>query len=189
MREKKRIADEEREEAVAERIRTEETMAATIQASWKQGSDVNGKNYFYNYVTGESSWDPPKDWKSKVQDIWVRQVDQKLQVYYYNMKTSEVRWLPPCTICGKSAHKWCADCQVAYCDRDYKKLHEGEGVHPDMAGTCSRPSNSPPNTPFNSSSNILLCSLTLLPCRVYIYCVDTRKQSTCGRRRRWRRTS
>jgi len=133
LREKRRIADEEREEAVAERIRTEETMAATIQASWKQGSDTNGRNYFYNYVTGESSWDPPKDWKSKVQDIWVRQVDQKLQVYYYNMKTQEVRWLPPCTICGKSAHRWCADCRVAYCEKDYKKLHEAEGVHPDMA--------------------------------------------------------
>ena len=28
-------------------------MAATILASWKQGSDTNGRNYYYNFVTGE----------------------------------------------------------------------------------------------------------------------------------------
>ncbi len=131
--EERKVAYEERDEAVDERIKVEETMAATIAASWKQGSDINGRNYFYNYVTGESSWDPPPDWKSKVQDIWVRQVDNKQQVYYYNMKTGETRWLAPCVICGKGSDRWCADCRVSYCEKDYKKMHEGEGAHPDMA--------------------------------------------------------
>ena len=41
-------------------------MRRTIAASWKQGSDPNGRNYFYNYVTGESQWEPPENWQSKV---------------------------------------------------------------------------------------------------------------------------
>ena len=46
----------------------------TIGSSWKQGSDVTGRNYFYNYVTGETRWEPPETWKAPVKDTWLRQV-------------------------------------------------------------------------------------------------------------------
>jgi hypothetical protein len=84
-------------------------MKATIAASWKQGSDATGRNYYYNYVTGESRWTPPEDWNVKPADQWVRNVDERGNVYYYNIKTGKSRWLPPCNTCGKQSEKWCME--------------------------------------------------------------------------------
>ena len=42
-------AMKERAWALEEKRRTDENMAATIAAAWKQGSDTTGKNYYYNY--------------------------------------------------------------------------------------------------------------------------------------------
>lgn len=117
--EEKRIAEEDKR-------RTDENMAATIKASWKQGADERGRNYFYNYVTGETSWDAPEDWKGPVTDMWMRQTDEKGNVYYYNMKSGESQWLPPCSICGELGERYCADCTVAYCEADYERYHSGE---------------------------------------------------------------
>ena len=47
-------AEDERAQTIEEMKRSEENMKATIAAAWKQGSDASGRNYFYNYVTGES---------------------------------------------------------------------------------------------------------------------------------------
>ena len=119
-------AEVERKQAEEDKRRTDENMAATIRASWKEGSDaLTGKNYFYNYVTGETSWEPPENWAAPVNDIWMRQTDEKGNVYYYNMKTQESQWLPPCTICGEMGERFCADCQVAYCEKDYDLYHLG----------------------------------------------------------------
>ena len=40
----------------------------------KQGSDANGRNYYYNYVTGASQWDPPENWAINLADQWVRHI-------------------------------------------------------------------------------------------------------------------
>ena len=96
--EAKRVAEEDKR-------RTDDNMAATIKASWKQGSNEHGKNYFYNYVTGETSWEAPENWQGPVNDMWMRQTDDKGNVYYFNMKSGESQWLPPCTICGDRADR------------------------------------------------------------------------------------
>jgi hypothetical protein len=44
LEEERLAADNERKEAVSEKEHTEEVMQTTIRASWKQGSDANGKN-------------------------------------------------------------------------------------------------------------------------------------------------
>lgn len=121
--EERRIAEEEKRLADEEVQRTEENMAATVAASWKQGSDTQGRNYYYNFVTGESRWDPPENWVMKPLDTWIRQKDERGNVYYFNQQTDESRWLPPCSICGDEAEKWCADCAVAYCEKDFEELH------------------------------------------------------------------
>lgn len=126
-------ADAIRDEAIEDRERTEENMRATIAAAWRQGSDATGKNYYYNYVTGESSWVPPENWKVKVLDTWLRQIDDRQNVYYYNMSNGESRWLPPCCNCGMEAQRWCADCGCAYCTEDYEKNHDAEGGDATMA--------------------------------------------------------
>lgn len=116
-------AEAERLAALEEVKASEENMAQTIAASWKQGSDTNGRNYYYNYVTGESRWDPPENWVMKVLDAWIRNVDDRGQVYYYNQQTGESRWLPPCSICGTDSERWCHDCGVAYCIDHYESEH------------------------------------------------------------------
>eukprot|EP01041_Mallomonas_annulata_P001324 gene1324-2553_t len=121
MEDAKLAADEERERALAEVRATEEAMAATIGAAWRQGSDATGRNYYYNYVTGESSWTMPKDFKlPPVDDCWVRNADDR---GYFIMIIQESRWLPPCTRCGIESKRWCEDCQLAYCERDFDDIH------------------------------------------------------------------
>jgi hypothetical protein len=48
----KEQAYERRDEAYEEVRKTEDSLAATIAASWRQGSDASGRNYYYNHVTG-----------------------------------------------------------------------------------------------------------------------------------------
>ena len=128
LQDERKEAERLRDIAIEDKRRTDENMRATINASWKQGSDINGKNYYYNYVTGESSWEVPEGFKVPVAiDQWLRQLDDRGNVYYYNMKTQESAWLPPCAICGDGSEKYCQDCGVAYCDRCYDSKHELNG--------------------------------------------------------------
>lgn len=120
---KREKAEADREEAMEDVRRTEENMQATINAAWKQGSDTNGRNYYYNYVTGESTWNPPENWQSKVMDVYVRNVDERGNIYYYNMQTGESQWLPPCCTCGEDSQRWCMDCNLAYCEVHYDLNH------------------------------------------------------------------
>ena len=69
-------------------------MMATVAASWRQGSDIQGRNYFYNYITGESTWNAPETWKLKPSEMWVRNKDERENVYYYNMQTGWGKGLP-----------------------------------------------------------------------------------------------
>jgi len=119
----KLIAYAEKDEAYRLKKITDDNMIATINASWKQGSDVTGRNYYYNYVTGETSWDPPDHYKAPVKDTWLRQQDEKGNVYYYNMFTGESSWLPPCVDCGEQAERFCGTCKVSYCERCHELKH------------------------------------------------------------------
>lgn len=117
------VAYNVRDETLEEMRKTEVSLEATIASSWKQGSDASGRNYYYNYVTGESTWDAPPNWRMKISDQWIKNVDDRLNVYYYNQTTGESRWLPPCCICGNDSMRWCSECAVAYCETDYDHVH------------------------------------------------------------------
>lgn len=108
-------------------------MDATIKASWKQGSDMAGRNYYYNYVTGDSQWEAPPEWNLKPVDAWIRNINDRGQVYYFNQQTDESRWLPPCVECGGEAERWCKECCLAYCTEHYISLHDQEGGDPGAA--------------------------------------------------------
>ena len=47
-------AEQDRQDALDEVQRSEETMMATVATAWKRGSDTHGRNYFYNYITGNN---------------------------------------------------------------------------------------------------------------------------------------
>lgn len=125
-------AMQEREAALEEVRMSEENMAATIKASWKQGSDVSGRNYYYNYVTGESQWEAPPDWTIKPVDAWIRNINERGQVYYFNQQTDESRWLPPCVECSGEAERWCKDCCLSYCTEHFESIHCADSPDPDM---------------------------------------------------------
>jgi hypothetical protein len=97
-------AEFERKLAEEDVQKTNDFLEETINASWKQGSDAAGKNYYYNYVTGASQWDPPDNMKTKIVDTWIKNIDVRGNVYYYNMQTGESSWLPPCSVCGVEVH-------------------------------------------------------------------------------------
>lgn len=116
MRQEQLAAEAKRDAALEEKRKTEENLETTIAASWKQGSDAQGRNYYYNFVTGESRWIPPENWRMKASDQWIRNVDERQNVYYYNQQTGQSRWLPPCVVCGLEAERWCHNCGTAYCE-------------------------------------------------------------------------
>merc|ERR1712072_1427487 len=58
-----------------------------------------GTNYYYNWVTGESSYEKPEGWYPPAEEVWIKQTDAKGNVYYFNQDTLESAWFPPCMIC------------------------------------------------------------------------------------------
>ncbi|GMH60569.1 hypothetical protein TrST_g7525 [Triparma strigata] len=135
---KKRLATErllEEQTALAElaarraaeaRLAAEEALKQMVNQGWKLGSDPVGRNYWYNWVTGESTWTKPEGWKIKQDEIWVKNQDSKGNVYYFNQLTMETKWMPPCNICNKEMGKRiCASCDFCvYCVSCYENEHD-----------------------------------------------------------------
>ena len=61
----------------------------------KQGSDATGRNYYYNYVTGASQWDPPENWAINLADQWVRNL---VSLSMYNISIC-IYVIHICSIC------------------------------------------------------------------------------------------
>jgi len=112
--------------AAEARMAAEEALKQMVNQGWKLGSDDRGSNYWYNWVTGESTWTKPPGWKIKQDEVWVKNQDSKGNVYYFNQLTNETKWLPPCQICNKEMGKRvCLDCDFCiYCVSCYESHHE-----------------------------------------------------------------
>ena len=97
LREERRLAQRKQRLAEEDKKKSDDVLKKTINSAWKQGAGPDGKNYYYNYVTGESSWEAPDNMELVVVDTWIKNIDAKGNVYYYNMQTEESSWLPPCS--------------------------------------------------------------------------------------------
>jgi hypothetical protein len=112
--------------AAEARLAAEEALKQMVDQGWKLGSDPHGRNYWYNWVTGESTWIKPSGWKIKQDETWIKNTDSNGNVYYFNQLTMETKWMPPCEVCQKEAGKRiCEDCDFkTYCLNCYESKHE-----------------------------------------------------------------
>uniref|UniRef100_A0A8C4XAC0 Pre-mRNA processing factor 40 homolog B n=1 Tax=Erpetoichthys calabaricus TaxID=27687 RepID=A0A8C4XAC0_ERPCA len=67
---------------------------------WTEHKAPDGRTYFYNSETKQSTWEKPDDLKSKVelllsQCLWKEYKSDTGKPYYYNSQTRESRWTRP----------------------------------------------------------------------------------------------
>ena len=55
--------------AAEARMAAEEALKQMVHQGWKLGADIAGRNYWYNWVTGESTWIKPAGWKIKQDEV------------------------------------------------------------------------------------------------------------------------
>eukprot|EP00948_MAST-09A_sp_MAST-9A-sp1_P001995 g1995.t1 len=76
-------------------------------ADWEEIESENGVVYYFNKITGESSWDPPKGWKVKEKEKDTRMIPKDM-----------------CEKCVTTrATRKCVDCDMAYCFDCFAKHH------------------------------------------------------------------
>jgi len=69
--------------------------------AWTEHTSEDGRVYYYNQVTKQSSWDKPEDLKSELEKKlsgcqWKEYKDQSGKIYYHNVTTKESSWtIPP----------------------------------------------------------------------------------------------
>jgi hypothetical protein len=72
------------------------TKQADVPPGWIQYTTGDGQAYYYNTITGETSWEIPKTSENKPnKDVWVEYKTDDGQTYYYNTITQETSWEKP----------------------------------------------------------------------------------------------
>uniref|UniRef100_A0A8C7Y4Y7 Pre-mRNA-processing factor 40 homolog A n=1 Tax=Oryzias sinensis TaxID=183150 RepID=A0A8C7Y4Y7_9TELE len=79
--------------------------AATVQPTgpksvWTEHKSLDGKTYYYNTETKQSTWEKPDDLKSPAEQLlskchWKEYKSDTGKPYYYNSQTKESRWTKP----------------------------------------------------------------------------------------------
>ncbi|XP_010775704.1 pre-mRNA-processing factor 40 homolog A, partial [Notothenia coriiceps] len=67
---------------------------------WTEHKSLDGKTYFYNTETKQSTWEKPEDLKSPAEQMlskcpWKEYKSDVGKPYYYNSQTKESRWTKP----------------------------------------------------------------------------------------------
>uniref|UniRef100_A0AAQ4PMQ6 Pre-mRNA-processing factor 40 homolog A n=1 Tax=Gasterosteus aculeatus aculeatus TaxID=481459 RepID=A0AAQ4PMQ6_GASAC len=67
---------------------------------WTEHKSLDGKTYFYNTETKQSTWEKPEDLKSPAEQMlskcpWKEYKSDTGKPYYYNSQTKESRWTKP----------------------------------------------------------------------------------------------
>uniref|UniRef100_A0A8C9VXB1 Pre-mRNA-processing factor 40 homolog A n=1 Tax=Scleropages formosus TaxID=113540 RepID=A0A8C9VXB1_SCLFO len=70
------------------------------QSVWTEHKSVDGKTYYYNTETKQSTWEKPDDLKSPAEQLlskcpWKEYKSDTGKPYYYNSQTKESRWTKP----------------------------------------------------------------------------------------------
>jgi len=69
---------------------------ASLPAGWAAYSDPEGRTYYANAATGETSWEPPAAPPAPtLPEGWAAYQDPEGRTYYANAATGETSWEPP----------------------------------------------------------------------------------------------
>ncbi|XP_046388008.1 pre-mRNA-processing factor 40 homolog B [Ischnura elegans] len=74
--------------------------AGVKKSDWSEHKAPDGRTYFYNSVTKQSSWEKPDDLKSPAELLlsqcpWKEHRSESGKTYYHNVNTKESRWVIP----------------------------------------------------------------------------------------------
>ena len=73
---------------------------ATMLAEWTEHKAPDGRTYYYNAITKQSSWTKPDQLKSEAEILlsscpWKEYTSENGKIYYHNVETKESRWTIP----------------------------------------------------------------------------------------------
>uniref|UniRef100_A0A8C8DQ33 Pre-mRNA-processing factor 40 homolog A n=1 Tax=Oryzias sinensis TaxID=183150 RepID=A0A8C8DQ33_9TELE len=73
---------------------------AATKSVWTEHKSLDGKTYYYNTETKQSTWEKPDDLKSPAEQLlskchWKEYKSDTGKPYYYNSQTKESRWTKP----------------------------------------------------------------------------------------------
>ncbi|XP_055612659.1 pre-mRNA-processing factor 40 homolog A [Uranotaenia lowii] len=72
----------------------------SVVSEWTEHKAPDGRTYFYNSVTKQSSWEKPDELKSPAEKLlsqcpWKEYRSDQGKVYYHNVNTKESQWVAP----------------------------------------------------------------------------------------------
>uniref|UniRef100_A0A4W6FNR7 Pre-mRNA-processing factor 40 homolog A n=1 Tax=Lates calcarifer TaxID=8187 RepID=A0A4W6FNR7_LATCA len=81
-------------------IRSRAAAPGTAKSLWTEHKSLDGKTYYYNTETKQSTWEKPDELKSPAEQMlskcpWKEYKSDTGKPYYYNSQTKESRWTKP----------------------------------------------------------------------------------------------
>lgn len=70
---------------------------ASLEIEWTEHKSADGRKFFYNHKTKESTWEKPDTLKTaeELQCVWSEYFNKEGRAYYYNSKTKKSQWEKP----------------------------------------------------------------------------------------------